>query len=413
MAFVLKDRVRETTTTTGTGTVTLLGAVSGYHGFLAVGDGNTTHYCITGGAEWEVGLGTYASGTLTLTRDVVLDSSNAGALVNFGAGTKDVFCTAAAVEFNFMAKTNVGQTFSGNQVFTGNVQIQSGLAVLSTIQTSLDDSATAPAQFVVTGGTNPFKQLLIGFNTTLNYGSIQATQLFDTDKPLLLNPTGGAVGLGSTTPAAKLSVNGGAHIGGDTDPGDNNLLVDGTIAGTDTTQSTSTTTGAVKTAGGLGVAKNVWIGGTVNVSGHATLEGVTSTGATGTGKFVFDTAPTFVTSITTPKVIFGATAPATALDYQNSNVRVVNNGANATIAPAAHNFGMILITETQTVATTAIYFTSFHTATLISTDGTTWVASTTTPAAGKFSVAWDGTQYSVYNNQGAQCTFRSLIMTAI
>jgi hypothetical protein len=93
MALVLADRVRETTTVTGTGTATLLGAVSGYQSFAAVGNANTTYYVIANqsASEWEVGIGTYtASGTL-LSRDTVLSSSNSGSLVNFSAGTKDVF----------------------------------------------------------------------------------------------------------------------------------------------------------------------------------------------------------------------------------------------------------------------------------------------------------------------------------
>ena len=94
MAFVLADRVRETTTTTGTGTVTLAGAVTGFQTFSAIGDGNTTYYTIAGQgtSEWEVGIGTYTSSGTTLSRDTILASSNSGSAVNFSAGTKDVFC---------------------------------------------------------------------------------------------------------------------------------------------------------------------------------------------------------------------------------------------------------------------------------------------------------------------------------
>jgi len=98
MAFVIKDRVRETTATTGTGTVTLAGAVSGYQAFSAIGNGNTTYYCIAGQGtnEWEVGIGTYTSAGTTLSRTTVLSSSNSGSLVPFSAGTKDVFVTQPA-----------------------------------------------------------------------------------------------------------------------------------------------------------------------------------------------------------------------------------------------------------------------------------------------------------------------------
>jgi len=98
MALILKDRVKETTTTTGTGTVTLAGAVTGYQSFSAVGNGNETYYCIAGQgtSEWEVGIGVYTSSGTTLSRATVLASSNSGSLVNFSAGTKDVFCTFPA-----------------------------------------------------------------------------------------------------------------------------------------------------------------------------------------------------------------------------------------------------------------------------------------------------------------------------
>jgi hypothetical protein len=95
MAFILADRVKETTTTTGSGTITLLGASTGYQSFAAIGDANSTYYTIAGqtGSEWEVGIGTYTSSGTTLSRDTVLASSNSGSLVTFSAGTKDVFVT--------------------------------------------------------------------------------------------------------------------------------------------------------------------------------------------------------------------------------------------------------------------------------------------------------------------------------
>jgi hypothetical protein len=96
MALVVKDRVQETTTTTGTGTLTLLGAVTGYQSFSVVGNGNTTYYTIAStSSEWEVGIGTWATGN-TLARTTVLASSNAGSAVNLSAGTKNVFVTYPA-----------------------------------------------------------------------------------------------------------------------------------------------------------------------------------------------------------------------------------------------------------------------------------------------------------------------------
>jgi hypothetical protein len=96
MALVLKDRVKETTTTTGTGTLTLAGAVTGFQSFSVVGDGNTTYYTVTDGTDWEVGIGTYTASGTTLSRDTILESSNSGSAVNWGAGSKDVFLTYPA-----------------------------------------------------------------------------------------------------------------------------------------------------------------------------------------------------------------------------------------------------------------------------------------------------------------------------
>ena len=93
MALVLADRVQETTTSTGTGTITLAGAVQGFQSFSVVGNGNTTYYTISSSTQWEVGIGTYTASGTTLSRDTVLSSSNSGNLVDFTAGTKTVFVT--------------------------------------------------------------------------------------------------------------------------------------------------------------------------------------------------------------------------------------------------------------------------------------------------------------------------------
>ena len=98
MALVLKDRVKSNTTTTGTGTIVLGGAALGYQSFAVIGNANSTYYTIADSTagDWEVGIGTYYSGNTSMTRDTVLSSSNSSALVNFAAGTKDVFVTQPA-----------------------------------------------------------------------------------------------------------------------------------------------------------------------------------------------------------------------------------------------------------------------------------------------------------------------------
>jgi hypothetical protein len=134
MALVLADRVQETTTTTGTGTVTLLGAVTGYQSFAAVGNANTTYYCIAGqtGSEWEVGIGTYTSAGTTLARTTVLSSSNAGSAVNFSAGTKNVFVTYAA-----------GRSLYSNGVITTNATYYLTFSATNAAGTQEISTATA------------------------------------------------------------------------------------------------------------------------------------------------------------------------------------------------------------------------------------------------------------------------------
>ena len=105
MALVLNDRVKETTTTTGTGTFTLAGAVTGFETFGAgVGNSNTTYYAVTlpGSAEFEVGLGTLNSNSSTLAKTTVISSSNSDAAVNFSSGTKTIFCTIPASKSVFL-----------------------------------------------------------------------------------------------------------------------------------------------------------------------------------------------------------------------------------------------------------------------------------------------------------------------
>ena len=132
MALVLADRVKETTTVTGTGAATLLGAATGFQNFAVVGNGNTTYYTIAGqtGSEWEVGIGTYNSATPSLSRNTVLASSNAGALVFFSVGTKDVFVTYPA-----------GRSISGGEGYTEN---DTTIDVSSTINTGRNAVSAGP-----------------------------------------------------------------------------------------------------------------------------------------------------------------------------------------------------------------------------------------------------------------------------
>jgi hypothetical protein len=96
MALVIKDRVKETTTTTGTGTYTLAGAETGYQAFSVIGDGNTTYYVCSDGTEWEVGIGTYSAAGTALARTTILSSSNSDSAVDWSAGEKFIFVAQPA-----------------------------------------------------------------------------------------------------------------------------------------------------------------------------------------------------------------------------------------------------------------------------------------------------------------------------
>ena len=116
MALEIADRVKETTTTTSTGTYALAGAVDGFQSFAAVGDGNTTYYACTDGTDYEVGIGSYTASGTTLSRVTILESSNSDAAVNWGAGTKEIFVTVPAEKY-------LVRDASGNVSLTGNLTI--------------------------------------------------------------------------------------------------------------------------------------------------------------------------------------------------------------------------------------------------------------------------------------------------
>jgi hypothetical protein len=122
MALIVKDRVQEVSTTVGTGTLTLGGAVLGFQSFAAIGNGNTTYYAISDpvAGDWEVGIGTYTSSGTTLSRDTVLSSSNSGSLVPFASGTKNVFCTYPSERSVYRDTANTYTVQSAFDALTAN-----------------------------------------------------------------------------------------------------------------------------------------------------------------------------------------------------------------------------------------------------------------------------------------------------
>lgn len=135
MPLAVYDRVKETTTTTGAGTLTLAGAATGFQSFAAVGNGNQTYYTIAsnGGSEWEVGIGTYTSAGTTLSRDVILASSNAGSVVTLSAGTKDVFVTSPASRLQPRVVTVADATSITPNINTSDIVAQTNTQAAGTL----------------------------------------------------------------------------------------------------------------------------------------------------------------------------------------------------------------------------------------------------------------------------------------
>jgi hypothetical protein len=158
MALVVADRVKETSTTAGTGTLTLAGASDGFQSFAAIGNGNTTYYSIVDGTAntWEVGIGTYSSSGTTLSRDTVLaNSSGNTSPISFASNSKDVFATYPAGKAvykdslntaysNQLAASN-GMVINNNTIGT-SYTIPSGYSAMSAGPITLPDgiSVTVP-----------------------------------------------------------------------------------------------------------------------------------------------------------------------------------------------------------------------------------------------------------------------------
>ena len=169
MPLVIKDRVQETTTTTGTGTVTLAGAVSGFQSFSVIGDGNTTFYSIVGGTQWELGIGTYTSSGTTLSRDTILESSIGGSAVNFSAGTKTVFCTYPAERSVYVEGSSIvpgatatlpvssGGTGSNTATFSGANITSLNASNISSGLLAVANGGTNNAFFTVSGPASSAK----------------------------------------------------------------------------------------------------------------------------------------------------------------------------------------------------------------------------------------------------------------
>ena len=186
MALVINDRVKETTTTTGTGAVSLGGAVTGFETFAAgIGNSNTTYYCIAhqDQAEFEVGLGTLDGDSSDLTRTTIISSSNSDSAVDFSAGTKDVFCTIPASKMLF-------KDASGT---IGNFNAATITANTAFVPDASDGAALGTSSL-------EFSDLFLADGAVINFGDDQDITLTHTaDTGLATNGTFQATTITATT----------------------------------------------------------------------------------------------------------------------------------------------------------------------------------------------------------------------
>ena len=335
MSLVLADRVRETTDSTGTGTITLGGAVTGFQSFSVIGNNNTTYYTIAGTSQWEVGIGTYYGGTLS--RDTVLSSST-GSKIDFSAGSKDVFVTyPAGKSVNEDANnrvlipytsgtTNVGSLNVGDATVHTDSGVIAGFTASEPLYlyTSLQNTSasnTSYASYAVNdGGHTAYGELGIN-NANYSYSAAgYPNNGFSTPLASFVESFGGPLVLGSwdsqkisfivngsvnTTDAMTINTNGSVAFNGQAGSAGQVLQSNATSAPTWVTPAS----GTVTSVSGTGTVSGLSLSGTVTSSGNITLGGAI------TG-FATSGANTNLTSVALTSGTI-STAPSNANDIVN------------------------------------------------------------------------------------------------
>jgi len=329
MALVLKDRVKETTTTTGTGTVTLAGAAAGFQSFAAVGNGNQTFYAIVDSVsgDWEVGVGTYTSSGTTLSRTTVVSSSNAGSLVNFGAGSKDVFVT-------YPSSRSVYLDAAGSAV----TNLDIGTLGASTANITTANITSGTVSTTPTSGNDITNKTYVD---TLVASGIHFHQPVMVESPINLNATynNGTAGVGATLTNAgtqvELIIDGIFTSPGDrvlvysqTNPIENGIYVV-TVVGTVSTnwvltRASDANTYVINSANGLSE------GSTVFVQLGATGAGETYTCNT-SGVITFGTTNITFAQISSAQIY----SAGTGLSLSGTQFSITNTGTAGTYGDAA------------------------------------------------------------------------------
>ena len=345
MALVLDDRVKETSTTTGTGTLDLSGAVSGFQTFVAgIGDGNTTYYAIVNRdeAEWEVGVGTITdASTDTLARTTVISSSNSDSATNFSAGTKDVFCTLPASKVaNLDTNDNltIGSgsagvdytlTFDGadsDGVLTW-MEDEDLFKFTDAINVGVDDTGHDVKFFGATAGSyflwdESADSLLLTDSTPLKIGDSQDLTLYHDGSNSYITNSQGALKLATETSGIAITI---GHTTSETTIADN-LTVTGTLTGTLATAAQGSVT-SLGTLTALTVDDVAVDGKIMTMTGSASDTAVFTAGTHGT-----------LSIVTTDDAAAAANIQITAdgtVDIDSAGILTLDSGAAINIEPAS------------------------------------------------------------------------------
>lgn len=325
MALVLANRVQETSTTTGTGTLTLDGAVLGYQTFAAgIGSGNTCYYAITSGTgAWEVGIGTVGTGTLART---TLLSSSTGSLVSF-TGTLNVYVT-------YPSEKSVNLDASG--VVTGYP-----ITVKDNVFTLQDDAdPTKQAQFQLSSITTATTRSYTLPNNDTVLAGLSGTETFSGSKTF----SGATNVFGSSSISTTQSLASGATTTGNTKTV--NIGTGGLSGSTTTIAIGSSVSGATSTTTMNGTTNFLDSGLTIQNAADTTKKATFSLASVGTGTSVVYTMPvasgTIPTLSSTNTWTAGVTFSAASGSYgTNANASTYNFASGATISGATKtvNFG--------------------------------------------------------------------------
>ena len=382
MALILADRVQETCNSPGTGTVTLLGAQTGFRSFLAgVGNGNTTYYAIADqvGPNWEVGLGTYSSTGNTLTRTTVLASSNAGALTNFSSGTQNIWVDYPAYKAVFqdstgtvsvpvLLTTSTTSTTPNLSFNASNTGFSVGASVsgnyLQSLLQNKSGTAGASTNYVLSNdlGTDSSYYGEFGMNSSV-YSSGTPTDFYSINNGIYFSGHDGDITFGSgngfksyfawgTTGQSAHVINASGALGFSTNLGTTPALsgttgygtagqvpVSAGSAGAVAWSSTPTLTGTNFTGipistgiSGLGTGIATWLATPSSANLLAAM-----TDKTGTGSLVFATSPSLTTPLLgTPQSGNFSTGTFT---WPTFNQNTTGNAANVTGIVAQANGG--------------------------------------------------------------------------